>query len=422
MSVGKTLAEKILSLKSQGEAQAGDVVIADVDLAFVQDTTGPLTIRQFKESGFKALAKPQQTIIFLDHAAPSPAQQLSNDHILLRHFAEETGCRIYEIGEGICHQLVAEQFANPGDVILGSDSHTVTAGALGAFATGMGSSDVAVALALGKTWFRVPESYLIELNGIFPRGVYVKDLILYLIGQIGADGANYKALEFGGKALARMTMSQRLTIANMAVEAGAKIGLFPGDKITQDFLIEHGRGNNYQPLYPDVEANYEQVIPVNLDRLEPMLSLPHAVDNVRPVTRVKGVKIQQAFIGTCTNGRLEDLAVAAEILKGKKRHTATRLLIAPASRSVLILAIEKGYIRSLLEAGATILPPGCAACPGFHQGVLGDDEICLSTANRNFKGRMGNPKAMIYLASPATAAASAIKGEIADPREVSTKY
>jgi len=417
--MGKTLAEKILSLKSHGEAEAGDVMIADVDLAFVQDTTGPLTIRQFKESGFKALAKPQQTVIFLDHAAPSPAQQLSNDHILLRRFAEETGCRIYEVGEGICHQLIAEQFAKPGDVIIGSDSHTVTAGALGAFATGMGSSDVAAALALGKTWFRVPESFLIELNGVFPRGVYAKDLILYLIGQIGADGANYKALEFGGGALAQITMPQRLTIANMAVEAGAKVGLFPADKITQKFLMEYGRGENYKPLYPDdAEANYEQVIPVNLDQLEPMLSLPHAVDNVRPVTRVKGVKIQQAFIGTCTNGRLEDLAVAAEILKGKKRHPGTRLLIAPASRQVLIRAIEEGYIQGLLEAGATVLPPGCAACLGLHQGVLGDGEVCVSTANRNFKGRMGNPEAMIYLASPATAAASAIKGEIADPRDI----
>ena len=416
--MAKTLAEKILSLKSHGEARAGDVVIADVDLAFVQDTTGPLTVRQFKEIGFKVLAKPQQTIIFLDHAAPSPAQQLSNDHILLRGFARETGCRIYDVGEGICHQLVAESFANPGDVIVGADSHTVTVGALGAFATGMGSSDIAVALALGKTWFRVPESFLIELNGVFPRGVYAKDLVLYLIGQIGADGANYRALEFGGEALARMTMSHRLTIANMAVEAGAKVGLFPSDRITRGFLREHGRGDKYKPLSADTGANYEQAMPVNLSQLEPMVSLPHAVDNVRPVAQVKGVRIQQAFIGTCTNGRLEDLAVAAEILKGKKRHAGTRLLIAPASRQVLIQAIGKGYIQSLIEAGAIILPPGCTACLGLHQGVLGDGEVCLSTANRNFKGRMGNPEAMIYLASPATAAASAIRGEIIDPREL----
>ncbi|MDH4269414.1 MAG: 3-isopropylmalate dehydratase large subunit [Dehalococcoidia bacterium] len=415
--MGKTLAEKILSLKSHGEAKAGDVVIGDVDLAFVQDTTGPLTIRQFKESGFEALAKPQRTIIFLDHAAPSPAQQLSNDHLFLRHFAGEAGCPIYDVGEGICHQLVAENFANPGDVIVGADSHTVTAGALGAFATGMGSSDVAVALALGKTWFRVPESFLIGLSGTFPRGVYAKDLILYLIGRIGADGASYKALEFAGEALAKLTVSQRLTIANMAVEAGAKVGLFPSDRITRDFLREHGRGDKYKPLSADSGANYERVIPVNLDQLEPMLSLPHAVDNVRPVTQTKGVKIQQAFIGACTNGRLEDLAVAAGILNGQKRHADTRLLIAPASRQVLIRAIGKGYIQSLIEAGAIILPPGCAACLGLHQGVLGDGEVCLSTANRNFKGRMGNPEAMVYLASPATAAASAIRGEITDPRE-----
>ena len=415
--MGKTLAEKILSLRSQSSAQAGDIVIANVDLAFVQDTTGPLTLRQFKESGFHAPSNPKQIVLFLDHAAPSPSRQLSNDHILLRRFAEETGCHIYEIGDGVCHQLVAEHFANPGDVILGSDSHTVTAGALGAFATGMGSSDIAVALSLGKTWFRIPETFLIEIDGVFPQGVLAKDLILYLIGQIGADGATYKALEFAGGALAHMSMSQRLTIANMAVEAGAKVGLFPSDEITQDFLRTQGRDNAYKPLFPDDDADYERVISVDLANLEPMVSLPHAVDNVVQVGTAEGVKIQQAFIGTCTNGRLEDLAIAAEILQGKRRNPDTRLLIAPASRQVLIQSIEKGYIQSLLEAGATILPPGCAACLGLHQGVLGDGEVCLSTANRNFKGRMGNPEAEIYLASPATAAVSAIKGEITDPRE-----
>jgi 3-isopropylmalate/(R)-2-methylmalate dehydratase large subunit len=415
--MGKTLAEKILSLKSHGEAVAGDVVIADVDVAFVQDTTGPLTVRQFKESGFEALARPQRTIIFLDHAAPSPAQQLSNDHILLRRFAEGTGCHIYDVGEGICHQLIAEEFARPGDIVVGADSHSVTAGALGAFATGMGSSDVAVVFALGKTWFRVPESFLVELNGDFPRGVYAKDLILHLIGQISADGANYKALEFGGKTLARMTMSQRLTIANMAVEAGAKVGLFPADEIAKDFLVEHGRGGDYNPLEADAGANYERVIRVDLGRLEPMLSLPDAVDNVRPVGEAKGVKIQQAFIGTCTGGRLEDLAVAAAILKDRKKCPRTRLLVAPASRRVLVQAVEKGYVQTFLEAGAIVLPPGCAACLGLHMGVLGDGEVCLSTANRSFKGRMGNPNAMIYLASPATAAVAAVRGEITDPRE-----
>ncbi len=414
----KTLAEKILGLKSHSDARAGDIVIAEVDLAFLQDTTGPLTIRQFRESDFQAIAQPQRTVIFLDHAAPSPSGQFSNDHILLRHFARETGCYIYEVGDGICHQLVAERFANPGDVIVGSDSHTVTAGGIGAFATGMGSSDVAVALALGKTWFRVPESFLINLKGTFPKGVYAKDLILYLIGQIRADGATYKALEFGGEALARVTMPQRLTMANMAVEAGAKVGLFPGDEITRDFLLAQGRGDRYKALFPDADAGYEWVISVNLAQLEPVVSCPHQVDNVIPVSKAKGIKVQQVFIGTCTNGRLEDLAVAANIIQGKRRHPDTRLLMAPASRQVLIQAMREGYIQSLIGAGATILPPGCAACLGLHQGVLGDGEVCLSTANRNFKGRMGNPEAMIYLASPATAAASAIKGEVTDPREV----
>ena len=415
--MGKTLAEKILGYKSPG-ARVGDIIVVDLDLVFAQDTTGPLVIKQFQEGDFKAIAKPQRAIIFLDHAAPSPSRELSNDHVLLRRFAKETGCSIFRVGDGICHQLVAEYFANSGDVIVGSDSHTVTAGALAAFATGMGSSDTAVALALSKTWLRVPESFLITLKGTFSKGVTGKDLILYLIGQIGADGATYKALEFGGKALAHITMSQRLTIANMAVEAGAKVGLFPSDEVTQDFLIAQGRGKNYKPIYPDADADYERVISLNLSKLEPMVSLPHTVDNVLPVGEVKGVKIQQVFIGTCTNGRLEDLATAAGILQCKKVHSGVRLLVAPASRQVLMQAIEVGYIQSLIEAGAVILPPGCAACLGLHQGVLGDGEVCLSTANRNFKGRMGNPEAMIYLASPATAAASAITGVITDPREV----
>jgi 3-isopropylmalate/(R)-2-methylmalate dehydratase large subunit len=416
--VGKTLVEKILSNKSHSDARAGDIVIADVDLAFVQDTTGPLTIKQFKESGFESVANPQETVIFLDHAAPSPSRQLSNDHVFLRRFAKETGSHIYEVGDGICHQLVAERFANPGDIIVGADSHTVTAGALGAFATGMGSSDVAVVLALGKTWFRVPETFFISLDGVFPRGVYAKDLILYLIGHIKADGASYKALEFGGGGLNNITISERLTIANMAVEAGAKVGLFPSDEITRGFLTAQGRVGAYKPQHPDADANYEQVVSVNLSQLEPMISCPHAVDNVLSVSQLKGIPVQQVFIGTCTNGRLEDLAAAASILQGKKRHPDTRLLVAPASRQVLVQAIERGYTRSLIEAGAVILPPGCAACLGVHQGILADGEVCLSTSNRNFRGRMGNPEAAIYLASPATAAASAIRGEITDPRKV----
>lgn len=414
---GQTLAEKILNFKSPG-VSAGDIAIADIDLAFVQDTTGPLTMRQFNNSGFQYVANPEKTIIFLDHAAPSPNRQLSNDHLFLRQFAREKGIALSEVGNGVCHQLVAENFACPGDVIVGSDSHTVTAGALGAFATGMGSSDIAVAMALGKTWLRVPESFLISLKGTFPRGVYAKDLILHLIGLIGADGATYKALEFGGEALVDITMSQRLTIANMAVEAGAKVGLFPSDEVTRQFLAAQGRADHFRPLVPDADATYERTIAMDLSQLMPTVSLPHTVDNTCAVHEIKGTKVQQAFIGTCTNGRLDDLEIAAGILEGKKTHLSTRLLIAPASRRVLKEAISKGYIPTLLEAGAIILPPGCAACLGLHQGILGDGEACISTANRNFRGRMGNPEGLVYLASPATVAASALRGEITDPREV----
>lgn len=416
--MGKTLAEKILSQKSGSDARAGSIVVAEVALVFAQDTTGPLTVTQFQASGFKHLANPNKTALFLDHAAPSPNYRLSSEHILLRHFAQQTGCLIFDIGDGICHQLVAESLAKPGDVVIGADSHTVTAGGLGAFATGMGSSDIAVAFGLGKTWFRVPESIKVVVSGNFPESVYAKDLILHLIGNIGANGATYKALEFSGDTVDSMSMSQRFTIANMAVEAGAKAGLFPADNITKDYLISQGRGNHYQPVFPDADATYEQTININVAELEPTISKPHTVDNIALARELKGTKIQQVFIGTCTNGRLEDLAVAANILKGKKRHPETRLIVAPASRQVLLAAIEAGYIQSLIEAEAVILPPGCGACLGLHQGVLGDGESCLSTANRNFKGRMGNPQASIYLGSPATAAATAITGEITDHRDV----
>jgi len=416
--MGKTLAEKILSEKSGTDASAGDIVIAKVDLSFVQDTTGPLTVRQYQSSGMGKLANAKRTVLFIDHAAPSPNSALSNDHIFLRDFASQQGCIISDVGDGVCHQLVAESFARPGDIIVGADSHTVTAGGLGAFATGMGSSDVAVAFGLGRTWFRVPESLKIEVSGDFTKGVYPKDLILHLIGMLGADGATYKSLEFGGDTAKRMSLSGRFTIANMAVEAGAKVGLFPADEMTRKFLVTQGRGNDYQPISPDADAVYEKIIKIKASELEPTVSQPHTVDNTALAKDLKGTKIQQVVIGTCTNGRLEDLAIAAGILTGKRAAPSVRLLVAPASRRVLLDAIEAGYIRGFVEAGAIILPPGCGPCLGLHQGALGDGEACLSTANRNFEGRMGNPKGLIYLGSPATAAATALTGAITDPREV----
>ncbi len=393
-------------------------MITPVDLAFAQDTTGPLTVRQFETADFKHLANRQKTALFIDHAAPSPSRELANDHRLLRRFAQQMGCLTFDVGDGVCHQIVAESLARPGDVIIGADSHTVTAGGLGAFATGMGSSDTAVAFGLGKTWLRVPESIRIVVTGNFRDNVEAKDLILYLVGQIGADGATYKSLEFSGDAVDRMSLSQRLTIANMAVEAGAKVGLFPADKTTQDYLAAQGRGNHYQPIYPDADARYEQIVNINVAELEPMVARPHTVDNTAPARELKGTRVQQVFIGTCTNGRLDDLEIAAGILKGKKSKSGTRLIVGPASRQVMLEAMKAGYIQSLVTAGATILPPGCGPCLGLHQGILGDGEACLSTSNRNFQGRMGNPDAFVYLGSPATAAATALSGEIIDPREV----
>ena len=415
--MGKTISELILSAKSGSDVRAGDIVVAQVDLAFVQDTTGPLTVRQFRAAKFKKTAASLKAALFLDHAAPSQSREMSNDHILLREFASQTAALISEVGDGVCHQIVAESLAKPGDLIVGTDSHTVTAGGLGAFACGMGSSDVAIVLGLGRTWFRVPETFLIELKGKFAKGVNAKDLILYLIGKIGADGATYKALEFGGPGVANITMPQRLTVSNMAVEAGAKVGIFPADEVTRRFLTGHGRADHYIPVRADDDAVYEKTVTIKLGELEPMVAKPHTVDNVVPVKAVAGTKVQQVSIGTCTNGRLEDLKIAAKILKGKYRNLKTRLIIAPASRDILLAATEAGYIETFLEAGGVILPPGCGSCLGLHHGVLGDGESCFSTANRNFKGRMGSPEAFVYLGSPATAAATAIKGEITDPRE-----
>ena len=415
--MGKTLAEKVLTANSGMDARAGGIVVARTDLVFVQDSTGPLTLRQFAELGIETLPEPKRTVLFIDHSAPSPARELSNDHMFLRDFARKKGAVLSDIGEGVCHQLVAENWARPGDVIVGSDSHTVTAGALGAFATGMGSTDIAVAIALGKTWFRVPETIRVAVSGHLHEGVYAKDLVLHLIGLVGADGATYKSLEFGGEAIDAMEMPGRLTIANMAVEAGAKVGLFPSDAVTRAYLKEQGRADDYRPLVADPDANYERTIEIDGTALEPTVSKPHTVDNTALARDLKGVHIDQVFLGTCTNGRLSDLRIAAEILRGRKRHAGTRLIVAPASKKVYLDAVATGYMTTLVEAGAIVVPPGCAACLGVHQGVLGDGEACLSTANRNFKGRMGNPNAFVYLGSPATAAATAITGQITDPRE-----
>jgi len=414
--MGKTLAEKILSEKSGHDAHAGDIVIAKVDVAAFQDGTGPLGVRQLEKMGIKKV-QAATSIFFIDHAAPSPRKELSNDHILLRDFARRTGALLSEVGDGVIHQRLVESYAKPGDVVIGGDSHTCTSGALAAFATGMGSTDVAIGMALGKTWFRVPATFKIEVKGVFQSGVFSKDLILYVIGMLRADGATYKALEFGGETVERMSIESRFVLSNMAVEAGAKVGLIASDKITQEYLRHRGRIDDWRPLSPDKDAQYQRTIEIDAHTLEPQVAFPHTVDNTRAVTRAKGIKVDQVFIGTCTNGRIEDLRIAAEILKGKQRSPHTRLVVCPASRDVYLEAIRLGLLETFVRAGASIMGPGCGPCVGVHEGVLGDKEVCISTANRNFKGRMGNPEGFIYLASPATAAYSAITGEISDPRE-----
>ncbi len=410
--MGQTIAEKIISQHAGKEVKAGELCIAKVDVAAVQDGTGPLMVQEFKKLGKKTLANPSRSILFIDHASPSPRKELSNTHLVLREFAKETGAVMSDIGAGVCHQRLVESFVNPGEILVGADSHTCTSGALGAFATGMGSTDIAVAMALGKTWLKVPSTFKIEVNGEFQKGVYAKDLILHLIGLIGADGATYRALEFCGTTIENMTMSDRFTLANMAVEAGAKAGLFSADEKTKKYLEEQGRGDKFKEIKPDADAVYEKVIKIDASKLEPTVSCPHTVDNTKPAKDLKDVKVNQVFIGTCTNGRIEDLRIAAKILKNKKINPDVRLIVVPASQKVYLQAMDEGLLRVFVEAGGQILGPGCGPCVGVHAGVLGDGEVCLATQNRNFQGRMGNTKGFIYLSSPATAAASAITGYI----------
>ena len=416
--MGQTIAEKIISAHVGKDVKAGELVIAKVDVAAVQDGTGPLTVQEFKKLGKEKLANPERTILFIDHAAPSPRKELSNSHMVLRDFSRDYGAVLSDVGEGVCHQRLIETHVNPGEILVGADSHTCTSGALGAFATGMGSTDIAVAMALGKTWLKVPHTYKVEVEGEFQKGVCAKDLILHLIGTIGADGATYCALEFSGSTIETMSMADRFTIANMAVEAGAKAGLFVTDDKTKAYLKERGREDKFVKIEPDADAEYARVIKINASELRPTVSCPHTVDNTKSVDELSDVKVNQVFIGTCTNGRIEDLRVAAEILKGRKVNKDTRLLISPASRDVLTMALDEGLIKIFVEAGAALVTSGCGPCVGVHGGILGDGEVCLATQNRNFQGRMGNTKGFIYLASPAVAAYSAVKGYIADPREV----
>ena len=410
--MGLTLAEKIISEHAGKEVHAGELVISKVDVTAVQDGTGPLTVQEFKKLGKDKLNNPERTILFIDHASPSPRKELSNTHMVLREFHKEYGAVLSDVGAGVCHQRLIETFVNPGEVLVGADSHTCTSGALGAFATGMGSTDVAVAMALGKTWLKVPATYKIVVRGKFKPGICSKDLMLYLIGMIGADGATYKALEFSGDTIENISMSERFTLANMAVEAGAKCGLFVADEKTKEFLRERGREDKFRQILPDKDAVYEKVIEINAEDVPHTVSCPHTVDNTKTVEELKNVKVNQVYVGTCTNGRIEDLRIVAGILNGKTVHPDVRMLISPASKDVFKQALKEDLIDIFVEAGAAILAPGCGPCVGVHAGILGDGEVCLATQNRNFQGRMGNTKGFIYLASPYVAAYTALRGHI----------
>ena len=405
--MGLTLVEKILSNHVGRNVHAGELVISKVG-------TGPLTVQEFKKIGKPKLNNPERTILFIDHASPSPRKELSNTHMVLREFSKEYGAVLSDTGAGVCHQRLIESYVNPGEVLVGADSHTCTSGALGAFATGMGSTDVAVAMALGKTWLKVPATFKIVVTGKFNPGICSKDLMLHLIGMIGADGATYKALEFCGETIENMEMSERFTLANMAVEAGAKCGLFVADEKTKAYLEEKGRGDKYSQILPDEDAIYERVINIKAEDIKYTVSCPHTVDNTKTIEELEPekVKVNQVYVGTCTNGRIEDLRVVASILKDKKVNSDVRMLICPASPTVYKQALKEGLLETFIDANAQILPPGCGPCVGVHAGILGDGEVCLATQNRNFQGRMGNTNGQIYLASPYVAAYTAINGYI----------
>lgn len=382
-----------------------------------QDGTSPLAIRALENMGVEAVFDPDRVAVVMDHSSPSPLQGVSALHTIMREFGKKTGCHVYDVGEGVCHQLIPEQgHVVPGDLMVGCDSHTCTYGALNVFSTGVGSTDGAAAMASGKLWFKVPETVKFTIEGVLPRGVYSKDVILAIAGMIGADGATYQAMEFCGSAIDAMSVDARMTISNMAIEVGAKAGLMRADEKTLAWY--EGRSERVPaPVDPDADAVYSSETVLDVSALEPQIAKPHAVDNVCPISEIAGTPIAQGVIGTCTNGRLEDLAIAASILEGRSIHPDVRLIVAPASRQIYLDAMEAGHIQTLVRAGAAVVTPGCGPCVGTHNGVPSDGENVISTANRNFRGRMGNSDAFIYLGSPATVAASVIEGAIADPRK-----
>jgi 3-isopropylmalate/(R)-2-methylmalate dehydratase large subunit len=411
--------EKILARNAyKREVTAGEIVEANIDVAMTHDLTGPLAIKSFLEIGAKKVWNNQKIVIIIDHLVPASSIISANLHKIVRNFAEEQNIQnFYDVGlGGVCHQIMPEKgHVRPGEVIVGSDSHTCTYGAFGAFATGIGSTEMAAVFATGKLWFRVPEVIKVNVTGKFQKFVTPKDMTLHIVGEIGADGAIYKGLEFGGSTIRNISIDGRMVLCNMAVEMGAKAGIIEPDEKTLNY-VEARTDKPVNPAKSDPDTTYERTVDIDISELEPQVAVPHSVDNVKPVSEVKETEVNQAFIGSCTNGRLEDLRSAAKILRGKKIARGVRLIVIPASQEIYLNALNEGLIKAFMEAGATIGNPNCGPCLGGHMGLLAEEEVCISSSNRNFIGRMGSTKSYVYLASPATVAASAITGKITDPR------
>ena len=408
-----TIAENIFSLKSGRSVSAGEHVVAEVDYAMAHDTTTAWAIEPFNKIANKVWDRSKILIPF-DHAVPAPNVAAATMQKRIREFAKKQKLNVVQ--QGVCHQIMSERIVLPGMLVVGADSHTPTQGGLGALACGVGSTDIAIAFASGKLWFRVPESMRIVMEGKFPSGVYPKDAMLSAIKQLGADGGAYKSVEFYGSAVDEMSIGSRMTLANLCSEIGAMCAIVPPDQKTLDYVQGREGFESMKPVHADENAKYVHEVKINVGELEPQIACPHEIDNVKNVKEVEGTHVDQVFIGSCTNGRTEDMHIARNLLEGKKVADGVRLIVVPASQSIYKECMHDGTLEALMDAGATVGNPGCGPCLGRHQGVLADGEVCVATSNRNFQGRMGSPKAFIYLASPATAAASALTGKITDPR------
>ena len=424
-----TIAEKILARASgKGEVEAGEIVMADIDIAMIHDLTGPLAVESFNKIGTEKVWDSSKIVVPFDHQVPADSLDSANNHIFMRNFVKEQNIEhFYDVNEGVCHQVLPEKgHVLPGTLIVGADSHTCTYGAFGAFATGIGSTDMAMVLSTGQLWFKVPETVQFNINGTLKENVSAKDVILHIIGQVGADGSTYKSCEFTGETISNMSMSDRMVLSNMAIEMGGKTGLIEPDVKTYDYLKDRVSGENKNRLKAFIEKSNLKTDPdsagletldIDVSNLEPQIACPHNVDNVKPASELADVELDQVFIGSCTNGRIEDLRDAAKILKGNKIANGLRMLVIPASRETYLKALDEGLLKIFVEAGALISQPCCGPCLGGHTGLIGPGEVSLSTSNRNFKGRQGSPEGEVYLSSAKVAAASAIEGRIAVPKE-----